>query len=143
MDWTISDGLAGETVNDIAIDVDGTMWFATNYGLSHFIPQSTPIEKTEPYTDLTLKSVKIYPNPFNSSTNLSFNLPDMMRVNIRIFNMLGKLIYKADQKTFSKGTHNIQWEATDYNGHKLPTGIYFAILSFSEQSITRKLLLVK
>ena len=66
-----------------------------------------------------------YPNPFNHSTVISYNLPESGIVTIRIFNLLGGEVWeeRAEQDA---GRHQMVWEGRNRSGISLPSGIYIA-----------------
>ncbi len=65
-----------------------------------------------------------YPNPFNPSTNIRFEIPERSNVSIKVFNVLGKEIITLLEKQLSPGSYTIDWEARDSNGKLLPSGVY-------------------
>ncbi len=79
-----------------------------------------------------------YPNPFNSSTNISYILPRSMWVNLSIFDMHGRVTEVLAEGYSVKGKNVVTWNATD-----VPAGTYIAKLSTPGQAITQKILLVK
>lgn len=79
-----------------------------------------------------------YPNPFNPSTTLRFNLPKREYVTLNIYNISGNLVESLLQKSLGLGQHTIQWNAKNYS-----SGIYFAVLQSTTYSITQKLFLIK
>lgn len=82
-----------------------------------------------------------YPNPFNPSTTISYLIPEMARVKIEIFNLLGQKITTLIDKEEPTGSYKLSWNAVD-----LSSGIYFCKMkangkrSFDE---TQKLVLTK
>lgn len=79
-----------------------------------------------------------YPNPFNPSTVLSFSLPEMQRVKLSIYNMLGELISIAADGIYGTGKHSIQFKADN-----LGSGLYFYKLETEKGSFIKKMLLMK
>ena len=69
-----------------------------------------------------------YPNPFNSSTVLSYDLPDADFVKLEIINARGQMIRSLVNENQTAGYHQIIWDGTNHAGHPVPTGIYFYIL---------------
>jgi len=87
-----------------------------------------------------------FPNPFNPSTTISFNLPTKSFVSLKIIDALGREISDLVSEELPAGTHSKRWIAAG-----LPSGVYFYRLqarpiffgqvgSFTE---TRKLLLLR
>lgn len=79
-----------------------------------------------------------YPNPFNSSTIISFNLPGEDFVKLRIFNVAGKEIETLINSVIPAGFHQLRWEAG-----KIPSGVYFYTLETRYGVISRKVILLK
>jgi len=61
-----------------------------------------------------------YPNPFNPSTTISFELPKKTYTEINIYNLAGQLVQTLLNEVKPAGQHQIIWDAGN-----LPSGIYF------------------
>ncbi|MBN2425884.1 MAG: T9SS type A sorting domain-containing protein [Calditrichaceae bacterium] len=79
-----------------------------------------------------------YPNPFNPSTTFEFDLPEKNMVTLEVYSLTGEKVATVLDGQISAGTHRILWNA----GH-LPSGMYFYRLNTENQTVTKKLLLVK
>ncbi len=80
-----------------------------------------------------------YPNPFNARTTITFNLPAASKVNLIIFDMLGREVKALIQdKTISAGQHRITWDASSF-----ASGMYFYSLKTEKSSFDSKMLLIK
>ncbi|MCM2272596.1 MAG: C25 family cysteine peptidase, partial [candidate division Zixibacteria bacterium] len=84
-----------------------------------------------------------YPNPFNPTTTIAFELPRADRVDLTVFDMLGREVVSLIDGPYAAGRHSIEWNGRGANGAPLPTGLYFYRLRASDRSITRKTLLLK
>lgn len=94
-------------------------------------------------TDIPLKpdglKISVYPNPFNPTTEIEFEIPDKAPVNLEVFNILGVKVEKPiDNSEFEPGKYNYRW-----NGKDKPTGVYFFRLSQGEKSITKRVVYLK
>ena len=78
-----------------------------------------------------------YPNPFNSSTTISFDLPRQENVRVTICDMNGREIDLLVNSNLSAGHHKIAW-----NANEMPAGVYFLNLTANGQSNTKKVMLV-
>lgn len=77
-----------------------------------------------------------YPNPFNSSTNIRFNLPRQTNVRVAIYNIRGeKVISLADKLILQHGVHELKWAGINSKGQAAPTGLYFVV--FATENIRR------
>jgi len=79
-----------------------------------------------------------YPNPFNSSTTIGFDLPKQEEVRVAIFDMNGREIDLLVNSNLGAGHHKFAWNATGN-----PAGVYFLNLTSNGQSNTKKVMLVK
>ena len=79
-----------------------------------------------------------YPNPFNPTTTISFDLPIKIHVSIYIYNVLGQRVGILMDGTMPQGIHKVQWDGSNY-----PSGIYFIRASAGEFVQTRKVVLLK
>ncbi|MBN2281939.1 MAG: choice-of-anchor D domain-containing protein [Candidatus Marinimicrobia bacterium] len=79
-----------------------------------------------------------YPNPFNPTTNIKFNLPKNVHVNISIYDVSGKLVETLVNEQKEAGYHQFNWDAGQYS-----TGLYFYRIIAGDFVNVKKCLLVK
>ncbi|MFH2055520.1 MAG: M6 family metalloprotease domain-containing protein [bacterium] len=84
-----------------------------------------------------------FPNPFNPSTRITFELPTAAEVELAVYNLLGERIESLVAGTLPAGQHSISWTAVDESGHSLSSGLYLYRLTTGGLSLTRKMLLLK
>lgn len=84
-----------------------------------------------------------YPNPFNPSTTIKFNLSRSGNVEIAIYNVKGQQIKSLSHGYQKEGTHQMVWDGKDQHGSKVSSGVYFLRLKLSEKTITKKMLMMK
>lgn len=89
----------------------------------------------QPITHILLSN---YPNPFNPTTTISFDLPIQSYVIINIYNVLGHRVGVLMDGTMSQGIHRVQWDGSAY-----PSGIYFIRASTEEFVQMQKMVLLK
>jgi GH18 family chitinase len=65
-----------------------------------------------------------FPNPFNPSTDIRFDVPELSTVRILIHDNIGREIYAFDGE-LSAGRHSIRWSAQDGHGRSVGSGVYF------------------
>lgn len=83
------------------------------------------------------------PNPFNSSTTISYNIKDSDNVNIVIYDYRGNQVKKLFNRFQTSGNYSIRWNGRDKNGLVLPSGIYFYKIKTSNFNQSKKMILVK
>ena len=105
------------------------------------------IKITENYSpnvpDKTGLSVMGYPNPFNSSITISYELPREGFYDLVIFDILGREVRTLMNGYKSSGGGAIIWDGTDNGKHDVASGIYFARLRGEAVSASLKLFLMK
>ena len=84
-----------------------------------------------------------YPNPFNSSTTIRFSLPQQQDVHLTIYNLAGQQAVTLAHGQREAGTYSLHWDGRDDDGRLLASGVYLYRLQTSEQTETRKLLLLR
>lgn len=84
-----------------------------------------------------------YPNPFNPSTTISYRLPEAAEVNLTIYNTMGQAVKTLVVGSQGAGERSVTWNATNDNGLRVPSGVYFYTLAAGEFVQTRKMLLIK
>lgn len=137
-DWectslTADDGLVGNNVLDIAIDRDGSLWFATESGISHFTGQLQPnganFASRAINHAVSFRLNPNYPNPFNTSTTISYELFTPGNVQLIIYNVMGQGVRTLVEEYQSAGVYRILWNGLSIAGEELPSGIYFCRLN--------------
>jgi parallel beta-helix repeat protein len=84
-----------------------------------------------------------YPNPFNPKTTISFDLPEEARVEIVVYDLIGREIWQSTRTSYPAGTHSLVWNGTTKSGQPVGTGVYLVRLNSPKYSATQKVLLIK
>ena len=84
-----------------------------------------------------------YPNPFNPSTTLRYDLPEQATVNIIIYDMLGRQVRTLVNTTQEAGFKSVIWNATNDFGNPVSAGVYLYQIQAGEFVQTRKMVLLK
>ena len=79
-----------------------------------------------------------YPNPADSFTRISYDLPEDQRVRLDVFDIDGKMIETLVDAVQSAGEHQIDWQTAE-----LPAGSYLYILDLGGKLISNKCLIVR
>tara|TARA_B100000678_G_scaffold169830_1_gene141620 strand:+ start:1839 stop:3269 length:1431 start_codon:yes stop_codon:yes gene_type:complete len=92
-------------------------------------------------TDIILHQA--YPNPFNTSTTLIYELSVNSVVKIEIFNILGSRVKTVLNEKQSAGYKMIVWDGTNDRNKTVPSGIYYYVVSANGFSKVNKMVLLK
>jgi len=79
-----------------------------------------------------------YPNPFNSTTKLTYGLAADADVTLQVFDITGRLVTRLTDSRQDAGVHSTVWNATD-----IPSGIYFVRMKAGNFVETQKLTLLR
>jgi len=99
-------------------------------------PLSTPDEEHSLPNEFMLNTP--YPNPFNSSTLITYSLPVTSQVSLKLFDLVGREISTMFEGFKQAGLHTIK-----LNANYLPSGLYLVRLNVSDHVFTRKVMLVR
>lgn len=99
----------------------------------------TPIYQASEEVPQNYRLFNNYPNPFNPTTNIKYQISESKFVNIVIFDVTGKKIIDLVNKRHSSGTYIVEFDAGSYS-----SGIYFYSLSIDGKIMeTKAMVLIK
>ena len=84
-----------------------------------------------------------YPNPFNPSTTIAFDLPQRSHVTIEVFNLLGQKVANLVDGVYPAGSYEVTWNGESSSGESVSTGVYLYRLMAGNFVQTKKMLLLK
>jgi photosystem II stability/assembly factor-like uncharacterized protein len=94
-----------------------------------------------PVTRLVLRQNR--PNPFNPVTSIDFVLPEAVKASLKVYDLAGTHIVTLIDRPLAAGPHFAQWDGRDGRGQRVSSGVYLYELQAGDQSVTRKMTLVK
>ena len=92
---------------------------------------------------ITYNLYNAYPNPFNPTTTLRYELPEDSYVSITIYDMLGNVVNNLVNTNQSSGYKSIQWDATNNQGEPVSAGVYLYKIQAGDFVDTKKMILLK
>ena len=164
--WTISNGSlpAGLILNSFTGEISGTITsrvdtYNFTVQLEDYDEFSSPVTKQlsiqventsetqvsdgcQIHDSISMKGfpqdIGNYPNPFNPSTDIHFDLEQSSFIELKIYDLIGKEITTLISSNLQKGRYNIRWNAVN-----VPNGIYFCKLSNGSDILTKKMTLLR
>ncbi|MBD3288115.1 T9SS type A sorting domain-containing protein [candidate division KSB1 bacterium] len=82
--------------------------------------------------------LSIYPNPFNPSATVYYEVPNKQRVNIQIYNLRGQYIATLVDKQHIAGKYSVI-----FKGDHLQSGIYLCRMNIQNNVLIKKITLIK
>ncbi len=86
------------------------------------------------------------PNPFRGSTIIRFSLPTAAQVDLRIFDVRGRLVrtlLSGQSGMMAPSIHSKLWDGLDNNGQPVASGVYYYRLQSGKEVATRKLVILR
>lgn len=108
-----------------------------------FVPDSTTGVDDDINTVSDFELLGNYPNPFNPSTTIAFNLPSRQNIIINIYNQLGERIKQLSNEEFEAGENKIVWNGMNDDNKLVSSGIYLYKISTGSNAIYGKMILQK
>jgi alkaline phosphatase len=84
-----------------------------------------------------------YPNPFNPSTTIKYDLPRTTQVALRVYDLHGRLVRTLVDGVHSAGGHEVVWDGRSEAGRPMASGIYYCQLATDDRVAVTKMSLVK
>ena len=131
----------------------------TETGLYDYRLRQIDLDRTVHYTehvsiDVTITSVLEdiplefallgnFPNPFNPTTSVSYQLPQTAEVEIVVYNTLGERITSLVNAVQTAGTYRVIWNGLNSNNQHVASGVYMYRMRTGSFTCTKKMLLAK
>jgi len=84
-----------------------------------------------------------FPNPFNPSTTIEYDLKEDGMVSLKIYDILGQQVRELVQEWQPTGRYRVVWDSRNQGGAEVANGIYFYELRSGNYRALRKMLLLK
>jgi Flagellar hook capping protein len=84
-----------------------------------------------------------YPNPFNPSTTIMYDLPETGFTRLLIYDLLGREVVTLVKKDMKAGYYSTRWDGRNQYGQNVGAGMYFYYLQSGPYRKSLKMLLVK
>ena len=126
--------VATDGIDTVKVSGDDRVLFVNRYDYLSIAAEGVPLE---------FALHENYPNPFNPTTTLRFDLPEISDITLTIYNMLGQKVRTFDYQNTSAGYHSVTWDATNDFGQQVGAGVYLYQLQTINFVKTRKMVLLK
>jgi hypothetical protein len=122
-----------------SMDLDGSACFFGPVSVAF----STGGEAGSPGIPTITQLENAYPNPFNPSTTIHYQLKDPGKVEIDIYNVKGHRVHSFSRYHDTPGRYGIVWDGCDDSGNALASGVYLYKMRSGSYSAIKKLVLQK
>ncbi len=150
-DWTqffvnvvVPEPPAGEVARSISVRLHPLGRFSGTVYLDVLeVKKAAPTSVENEFLPVSHNLFQNYPNPFNPSTVISYSIPNVSFVSLKIYDILGREVRTLVNSEQNIGIHNIQWNGDNNYGDKVSTGIYLYKIEAGDFIMTKKMLLLK
>jgi len=84
-----------------------------------------------------------FPNPFNPTTTLRYDLPEDAMTTIAVYDMMGRLVQTLVSGNKAAGYHSLKWDATNKYGSPVSAGVYIYSIQAGNHRDIKKMILLK
>jgi hypothetical protein len=84
-----------------------------------------------------------YPNPFNPTATIGYDLPVGTDVKLEVYNLLGQRVATLVDDYQDAGHHSVEWNSTAESGEAVASGVYFYRLTTEAFTESKKMILLK
>jgi len=112
--------------------------------------RQTSVQEEEATRPVTFDLGQNYPNPFNPTTTISFSLKVQgstfkgpLRTTLTIYNIRGEKVKTLVNENRLPGNYKVIWDGKDDAGKRVASGVYFYRLKVGENSISKRMVLLK
>lgn len=135
--------------SEIEVNTEYYYWLQSlnNDGTGHFFGPikviTVPDEPENPPSVFATCLRNSYPNPFNQSTTISYELGEEDNVEIDIFNIKGQKVRSLVSKQLAPGQYECSWNGKDEYNNSCRAGVYFYSMKTKNYSKIHKVILIK
>jgi len=118
--------------------VNGFSGYLYGWGLSFNNQTVASVAQAPPAEPARFTLFQAYPNPFNPTTVIRYQVPSALHVTLLVFNSIGQRVATLVDGEISEGVHEVT-----FDGSRLSSGVYFYRITAGAFVQTRKVVLVK
>ena len=113
------------------------------WGFLEVINGPTSVDEVKKSIPLDFRLYANFPNPFNPTTTLKYELAITSEVSLVIYDLLGNKVKTLVNGQKEAGTYSIQWDGKNDAGIAVPSGVYFYKMKAQKFTQTQKMMFLK
>jgi len=108
-------------------------------------PPGTGIEEQGKISSLPPRTMlsALYPNPFNQRMKISYQVSELSRVGLKVYDASGRLVRSLAEGTHKPGYYTVLWDSKDDIGRAVSAGVYFVRFETDDYNKVEKAVLLK
>ena len=143
------DAFVGQVYHARKLHYDGEVLWIANQRLARWRLPGRPTSVDESLGDAPVVTpgqshlFDSYPNPFNASTTIGFELDRRQPVSLRVHNLTGQRVATLAEGVYPEGVFAVSWNGRDDQGREVAGGVYLYRLILPDQVLVRKMTLLR
>ena len=125
---------AGSPIDTFHVAADVFNWFQNPINVD-----ITPTDALPKFTTLAQN----FPNPFNPSTTIKFDLKEKGLVTLKVYNVAGQLVRTLVNEVKDANSYTVAWDGKNDRGGAVASGIYFYKMDTKDFSQTKKMVMLR
>jgi hypothetical protein len=125
---------AGSPIDRFHVAADVFNWFQNPINVD-----ITPTDALPKFTTLAQN----FPNPFNPSTTIKFDLKEKGLVTLKVYNVAGQLVRTLVNEVKDANSYTVAWDGKNDRGGAVASGIYFYKMDTKDFSQTKKMVMLR
>jgi subtilisin family serine protease len=117
--------------------------FVANIDAAQLVDLTGPTPVADGQPPLSFRLAQNTPNPFNPQTEIAFTTEREGHVRLGVYDLKGQLVSVLADRAFLAGTHRVVWNGRSDRGDAMPSGMYLYRVFDGNETITRKMMLVR
>ena len=101
------------------------------------------VERAEVPVPPKFSILQNYPNPFNPNTTITLSIPVAGAVDLKIYDIRGRLVKQLFNQVLPAGRHSIEWNGRNDQGLHVASGIYLGVMRFNRKQEVIKMQLIR
>jgi len=143
--WSqINEGLLTQNMECLEVDHANDYVYAGTRGSGIFRTQLvTDIEDLDQKLPGSARLYANYPNPFNSSTTIEYEIPSAEHVSVQLFDLSGRLVKTLSDRLHRPGSYTFKWDGRNIDGRQAASGVYLCVLKSGSVTEVQKMVLIR
>jgi hypothetical protein len=127
----------------------GAVQLATGHAVDRVLALTEPGVREGPTASAVSQTPRAFelhpsfPNPFDSMTTIRFDVPVATRVNVRVYDLAGRLVRVLEDADRDPGRYTVRWDARNESGRPVAAGVYFYSLEAGDFRESKRVMLIR
>jgi len=114
---------------------------AIHQAFQEYLPDYSGVDVAE--RDLPIAVDPNYPNPFSTTTSITYHMNRSENVRLSVYTPTGRLVTHIVDGNVGPGSHSVTWDGRDRFGNEMASGVFYYQLMTGDGAVTGKMMLLR